>query len=95
MAALAASQRTNWCLRSCCLPKTGVYKEAPTNQLDLDLLGPGRGGFVSVIHWCGIGEEDDNEKKWEVLRIILLGSCQNGIISCQHLCYTQDESWCA
>ena len=44
--------------------------------------------------WCGIGEEDDNEKKWEVLRMVYLATCQNGIISCQQVLYTQDESCC-
>ena len=47
-----------------------------------------------MICWCGIGEEDDNEKKWEVLRIIQLASCQIGIISCEHVRYTQDEFSC-
>jgi hypothetical protein len=47
-----------------------------------------------MICCCGIEEEDDNEKKWEVLRIIQSTSCQNGIISCQHVRYTQDESCC-
>jgi hypothetical protein len=41
----------------------------PANRLDLDLLPPGRGSCVSMICWSGIREEDDNEKKWEALRI--------------------------
>jgi hypothetical protein len=35
-----------------------------------DPLSPGRGGCVSIMYWCGRGEEDDNEKKWEALRTI-------------------------
>jgi len=68
--ALAALRWTNWCLRSCCVPISNIFDEAPANQLDLDPLGPGWSGCVSMICWCGIDEEDDNEKKWEVLRII-------------------------
>jgi len=70
VASLAASRCINWCLRSCCVPISDVLEEVPANQLDLDPLGPGWGGCVSVICWCGLGEEDDNEKKWVVLRII-------------------------
>jgi hypothetical protein len=92
--ALGASRWTHWCLRFCCVPIGDVFDEVPANRQDLDPLGPGWDGGVSMIYWCGIGEEDDNERKWEVLRIILLGTCQNGIISCHDACYTQDESCC-
>jgi len=68
--ASAASRWTNWCLRSCCVPISDIFNEASANWLDFDLLGPGWGGCVSMICWCGIGEEDDNEKMWEALRII-------------------------
>ena len=70
VAALAASRWTNWCLRSCCVPRSNVCDKAPANRLDLYPLAPGWGGCVSMICWCAIGEEDDNEKKWEVLRIM-------------------------
>jgi hypothetical protein len=40
-----------------------VFDVVPANQLDLDVLSPGCGGWESIICWCGIGEEDDNEKK--------------------------------
>jgi len=70
VAALAPSQWTNWGLCSCCVLLSAVFDEAPANRLDSDSLRPGWGGCVSMICWCGIGEEDDNEKKWEVLRII-------------------------
>jgi len=52
------------------VPISVVFDEAPANRLDLDPFGPGGGGCVSMICWCGIEDEDDNEKKWEVLRII-------------------------
>jgi len=47
-----------------------AFDVAAANRLDIDLLSPGWGGWVSMICWCGIGEEDDNKKKWEVLRAI-------------------------
>jgi len=94
VAALIASRWTDWCLRSCSFPMSVVFDEAPANWQGMDLLSPGWGGCVSVIGWCGIGEEDDNEKKWEVLRIIHLASGENGRSSRQHVHYTQDESCC-
>jgi hypothetical protein len=47
-----------------------------------------------MIWWCGIEKEDDNEKKWEVLRNIQLASYHNGICSSQLVCSTRDESCC-
>jgi len=70
VAALTASRWTNWCLCSCCVPMIAVFDVAPANRLDIDPLSPCWGGCVSMICWCGIGEEDDNEKKWEALRTI-------------------------
>jgi hypothetical protein len=52
------------------VPISDVFDEAPANRPDLELLGPGGGGCISMSCWCGIGEEDDNEKMWEALRII-------------------------
>jgi len=66
VAALAASRKTTWCLRSCWLPIRDIFYEAP----DSHPLRPGLGGCVSMICWCGIGEEDDINKKCHVLRII-------------------------
>jgi len=43
---------------------------APANRPVFDPLSPGGGGCVSMMCWCGIGEEDDNERKWEALRTI-------------------------
>jgi hypothetical protein len=61
---------TNWCLHSCCVPKSVIFDNAPANCLDVDPLWPCWADCVSMIHWCGVGEKDDDEKKWEVLRII-------------------------
>jgi len=47
-----------------------IFDEAPAYLLHSNPLGPGSGGCASMMSWCGIGEEDDNEKKWEVLRYI-------------------------
>jgi len=67
VATLAASQWTNLCLGSCCVPRISVFDVAPANLPVFDLLSPGGGGCVSIMCWCGIGEEDDNERKWEAL----------------------------
>jgi len=70
VAASAASRWTNWCLHCCCVPISDVFNVAPANRLDFDPLAAGWGGCVSIICWCGIGEKDDKEEKWEVLRTI-------------------------
>jgi len=57
-------------LRSCCVPRIAIYDVAPANLPIFDPLSPGGGGCVSMMCWCGIGEEDDNERKWEALRTI-------------------------
>jgi len=68
VAASAASQWTSWCLHCCCVPISAVFDVLPANRLDFDPLAACWGDYVSMICWCGIGEEDDNEMKWEVLR---------------------------
>jgi len=93
VAALAASRRTNLCLRSCCVPRISVFDVAPANLPVFNPLSPGRGGCVSKMCRCGIGEKDDNKRKWEALRTIYLAWCQNGISSSQHDCYAQYESY--
>ena len=93
VAALAVLRWTNCWLHSCCVPIIAVFDLAPANRLGIDPLSPGWGGCVSMICWCGIGEKDDNEKKWEALRTIYSASCQNRISSSQLDHYTQDESW--
>ena len=40
MAALAASQWTNWCQHSCCVPMIAVFDVVPASRLDLDPLSP-------------------------------------------------------
>ena len=47
-----------------------VFDTAPANRLDWDPLPPSWGDWVSMTCWCGIDEEDDNKKKWEVLKTI-------------------------
>jgi len=70
VAALEALRWTNWWLRSCCLPMSDEFDIVPGNPFESHLLSPGWGGCVCMICWCGIDEEDDNGKKWEVLRTI-------------------------
>jgi hypothetical protein len=48
---------TTWCLHSCCVPMSDLFKLAPPNGLDFTPLSTGRGGCVSMICWYGIGEE--------------------------------------
>jgi len=70
VAALAVSRWTNLCLRSCCVPRISVFDVVPTNRPVFNPLSPGGGDCVSTMCWCGIGEEDDNERKLEALRTI-------------------------
>jgi len=93
VAALAALQWTNLCLRSCWMPRMSVFDVAPTNWPVFYPPSPGGGGCVSMMCWCGIREEDDNERKWEALRTILPSLGQKGISSSEHDCYAQDESY--
>jgi len=72
--------------------RISVFDVAPPNWPVFDPLLPDGGRCVSMMCWCGIGEEDDNERRWEALRTILLASCQNGINNSQHDRYAQDES---
>jgi len=58
------------CLRTCCVPTMSVFDIAPANRPVCYLLTPGGGRCLSIMCWCGIGEEDDNERKWEALRTI-------------------------
>jgi len=70
VAALAASRWTNLCLHSCCVPRISVFDVTPANRPVFYPLSPGGGGCVCMMCWCGKGEEDDNERKWEALRTI-------------------------
>jgi hypothetical protein len=67
VAAFAASRRTNLCLRSCCVTRSSELVVVPANLPVFDLLSPGGGGCVSKLCWSAIGEEYDNERKWEAL----------------------------
>jgi len=78
----------------CCVPATDALDEAPIDLLDSDPLSPGRDFCVAMSCLCGIGEEDDNKKKWEVLRNMYLASSQNVISNSQLVGSTQDESYC-
>ena len=94
VAVLAASQWTNWCLRCCGAPASVTSDAAPINPLGSDPRSPCCGVFVDMICCCGIGEEDDNEKKWEVLRNMMLTSSYNGIHNRQCASSTHDECCC-
>jgi len=52
------------------VPRISVFDIAPANWPVFDPLSSGGGGWVSMMCRCGIGEKDDNERKWEALRII-------------------------
>ena len=91
-ATLTVSRWTDWHLHCCCVQPSDTLHEAPVDLLDSDLLSPGWGASVAKICWSGIGEEDDNEKKWDVLRNIESASSQNGIRNSQLVHSTQDES---
>ena len=70
VASLAVSWWNNWWLCSCCGPRSDVLDETPVNRHASDPSPPIWGVCVFIIGWCGIGEEDDYKKKWEVLRTI-------------------------
>jgi hypothetical protein len=52
------------------VPESDELGVTPVNPPGLVRFSPGRGVCVAMICWCRIGEEDDKEKKWEVLRNI-------------------------
>jgi len=67
VAALAASQWANLCLHSSCVRRIAVLDVTPVDLVVFDPLSPGRGSSVSMMCWLWIGEEVDNERKWEAL----------------------------
>jgi len=67
---MAASQWINRYLRCCCVTASDTLDEPPIIRLILDQLLPSRGVCVAKIGCCGIRDDDDNEKQFEVLRII-------------------------
>jgi hypothetical protein len=70
MAVLALLWWTEWCLQWCSLAASGELAKAPVTQLNSDLLTPFWGVCGALIHCCWKIEEDDDEKKGEVLRNI-------------------------
>jgi hypothetical protein len=70
VAPLAALWWINFCLHYGGVPRISVFVVEPANLLVFNTLSPGWGGCVSMIYWGGIGEKDDNERKWEALRTI-------------------------
>jgi hypothetical protein len=75
------------------VPRLSLFDVVPANLPVFNPLSPGGDGCVSMMCWCGIVEEDNNERKWEALRTISLASRQNGISISQHHDYAQDESY--
>jgi hypothetical protein len=94
VAILAALRWTNWCLRSCCVPESDILGVMPIGPPGSVPLSPGWGGCVTMIRWCRIGVEDDNEKKCKFLKNIYFGTSQNEISICQVAHFTQLESCC-
>jgi hypothetical protein len=92
VAALVVSWWTNWVLHCSCVPTSDALDDVPDDSLMSDRFPAGGGISVGMICLCGIGQKVDNEKKWKVLRNILLASSQNGIGHSQFACSTQDES---
>ena len=70
LAALAASRWTNWCRCCCYVPVSDAFDEVPIDQLNSDQLSLCWGICAAMICQCGMGEEDDSEKKWVVLKDI-------------------------
>jgi hypothetical protein len=44
-----------------------VSDKTHIDQLYSHSVSPACGVCISMISWCGIGEDEANEKKWEVL----------------------------
>jgi hypothetical protein len=74
------------------VPRCSVFDVVPAHLPVFDLLSPGGHGSVSIMCWCGMGQHDNDERKWEALRTRVVASCQNGIYSSQHDRYIQEGS---
>jgi len=70
VAALAASQWMNCCPGCSCVSASEALDDEPVDLLDSNPLPPGWGVCVAMSGRCGIGEEDDHKKKWDVLKNI-------------------------
>jgi len=94
VAALASSWCTDWSLHCCSVPASDVLDEESLILFHSDPLSPGWSVCVALICWSGKGVEDDNEKKWEVLRTISYSLSPNGMRNSQLPRSTHDESCC-
>jgi len=94
VAALAVSWWTYWCLHYCCVPAGATLDETSVGQLYMDPLSLRWRLSVARICWCGKGEEDDNERKCEVLRNRKLAWSRDGMYTRQLARSEQDESCC-
>jgi hypothetical protein len=74
--------------------ESDVLGVMPGDLPGLVSLSPGGGVCVTMICWCRIGEEDDKENKWEVLRNIYFATSQNEISNCQVARFTGVKSGC-
>jgi len=90
----AALRLTNRCLHSFRVPKGDVLGEIPVDPSSSVPLSPCLGDCVSIICQCGLGEEDDNETLWEVLRNIHFATSNNKICNQDIACFTQVKSCC-
>jgi hypothetical protein len=52
------------------MTRSSSFEVAPADLAVFDPLSPAAGGCVSMMCWCGRGEEDDNERKWVALRTV-------------------------
>jgi len=72
VAAFAASQWTKWCLRCHCVSAGDVLENVPIVLLDSDPLVSCCAFSWSMICLGRCEEKDDNKKKWEVLRKMII-----------------------
>ena len=68
MAILTASQLTGWSQLCYSVSVGGTFVEQPVARPDLEQLAPCRGVCGAMICCFGKGEDNDNEKKWEVIK---------------------------
>jgi hypothetical protein len=76
------------------MPENNVLGVKPVDPRDSVPFSPGCGVCVGMFCWCRIEEEDNNEKKWEVLRNIFFATCQDEIVNWQVACFTQVKPCC-
>jgi len=68
VAALVALWWIKWSVHCSCVSAGAAFDGEPVGRLNWDPLALCRGVHGAIIGWCGRGEEDDNEKKWQALR---------------------------